>query len=147
MGLGKTIQIISLLAGLHYSGMLEKPCLIVAPGAVLKQWANEFHIWWPPMRVAILHSSGSGMLVDNGAEEDSDLGSFGSHKRQSMAKKIVDRVFEHGTYVTRPLKNNRLMIARPCSHHYVRRSHYLQFNSAQQGRMGVRNFRRRTQDS
>uniref|UniRef100_A0A3Q0KMF4 Excision repair helicase ercc-6-related n=1 Tax=Schistosoma mansoni TaxID=6183 RepID=A0A3Q0KMF4_SCHMA len=83
MGLGKTIQIIALLAGLHYSNIEDRsyrlylstrnltsecqqeflglgPTLIVCPATVLNQWMSEFHSWWPPIRVAILHSTGSG---------------------------------------------------------------------------------------
>ena len=62
MGLGKTIQIIAFLAGLHYSKRLDKPVIVVCPATVMKQWVNEFHRWWPPFRVTILHSSGSGMV-------------------------------------------------------------------------------------
>src|SRR5205814_5068147 len=62
MGLGKTIQVIAFLAALHYSRKLDKPVIVVAPATVLRQWVNEFHRWWPPLRVSILHSSGSGML-------------------------------------------------------------------------------------
>ncbi|KAJ9609664.1 DNA repair protein rhp26 [Cladophialophora chaetospira] len=62
MGLGKTIQIIAFLAGLHYSKKLDKPIIVVCPATVMKQWVNEFHRWWPPFRVTILHSSGSGMV-------------------------------------------------------------------------------------
>ncbi|KAF9380550.1 hypothetical protein CPB97_008271 [Podila verticillata] len=69
MGLGKTIQIISFLAGLLYSDKLDAPVIIVCPATLLKQWVKEFHRWWPPTRVAILHSSGSGM---NGQYEDED---------------------------------------------------------------------------
>ncbi|KAG0331739.1 hypothetical protein BG000_010635 [Podila horticola] len=69
MGLGKTIQIISFLAGLLYSNKLDGPVIIVCPATLLKQWVKEFHRWWPPTRVAILHSSGSGM---NGQYEDED---------------------------------------------------------------------------
>jgi DNA excision repair protein ERCC-6 len=96
MGLGKTIQVISFLAGLHYSGMLDKPCLVVAPGSLLKQWASEFHEWWPALRVAILHSSGSGMLL---AKPDSDSGSLSERPikgGKAAAKRIVDTVFKHG---------------------------------------------------
>jgi DNA excision repair protein ERCC-6 len=101
MGLGKTIQMISFLAGLHHSGMLDKPILIVSPGAVLSQWASEFHTWWPAMRVAILHKSGSGMLHAKNGDIDSDEedveGSSKPNKRaQFAAKKIVDRAFKHG---------------------------------------------------
>lgn len=67
MGLGKTIQVISFLVGLSYSRLSERhqrwkglgPVLIVCPATVLHQWVKEFHKWWPPFRVAILHESGS----------------------------------------------------------------------------------------
>lgn len=62
MGLGKTIQVIAFLAGLHYSGLLDHPVIVVCPATVMKQWVNEFHRWWPPFRVAILHASGTGMI-------------------------------------------------------------------------------------
>ena len=62
MGLGKTIQIIAFLAGLQYSKKLDKPIIVVCPATVMKQWVSEFHRWWPPFRVTILHSSGSGMV-------------------------------------------------------------------------------------
>mmetsp|Transcript_23904 Transcript_23904/g.40058 ORF Transcript_23904/g.40058 Transcript_23904/m.40058 type:complete len:1147 (-) Transcript_23904:25-3465(-) len=58
MGLGKTIQVIALLAGLHNSSMFG-PSVIVCPATVMKQWVREFHKWYPVMRVAILHESGS----------------------------------------------------------------------------------------
>ena len=104
MGLGKTIQIIAFLAGLHYSGKVTKPILIVAPATVMKQWVNEFHTWWPPFRVSILHSSGSGM-IDLGKESrrEDDLlsqrptsGKLKTSKSQRAAKKIVDRVVDQG---------------------------------------------------
>ena len=62
MGLGKTIQVITLLASLHHSGLLNGPVLIVCPATVMKQWCNELHHWWPPLRAIILHSMGSGMV-------------------------------------------------------------------------------------
>lgn len=61
MGLGKTIQVIAFLAGLHHSNMLDGPVLVVCPATVMKQWCNELHHWWPPLRTVILHSIGSGM--------------------------------------------------------------------------------------
>jgi DNA excision repair protein ERCC-6 len=103
MGLGKTIQMISFLAGLHYSNMLTKPVIVVAPATVLRQWVNEFHRWWPPFRVSILHTSGSGMfdmhsesLIGDGEdpfESSVDKKPPRSHK---FAKQIVHRVVEHG---------------------------------------------------
>lgn len=67
MGLGKTIQMISFLVGLSYSCLSSirqpwkglGPVLIVCPATVLHQWVKEFHKWWPPFRVAVLHESGS----------------------------------------------------------------------------------------
>ncbi|KAF7729838.1 hypothetical protein EC973_003572 [Apophysomyces ossiformis] len=38
-----------------------KPTLVVCPATVMKQWVQEFHQWWPPLKVAILHSSGCGI--------------------------------------------------------------------------------------
>ncbi|KAI6714243.1 hypothetical protein JHW43_003190 [Diplocarpon mali] len=100
MGLGKTIQIISFLAGLHYSKKLTKPIIVVAPATVLRQWVNEFHRWWPPLRVSILHSSGSGMLnVGEGRMENIEEvydRSDGNPKSSKAAKEMVNRVVQHG---------------------------------------------------
>lgn len=101
MGLGKTIQIISFLAGLHYSKKLTKPIIVVAPATVLRQWVNEFHRWWPPLRVSILHSSGSGMLnvASEGRIEDKEE-RYAYEKKPSKSskavKRIVERVVKHG---------------------------------------------------
>jgi DNA excision repair protein ERCC-6 len=101
MGLGKTIQIISFLAGLHYSKKLTKPIIVVAPATVLRQWVNEFHRWWPPLRVSILHSSGSGMLnvASEGRIEDVEElygQNVAKSKSSKTVKRIVDRVVQHG---------------------------------------------------
>ncbi|KAL8967271.1 MAG: hypothetical protein Q9197_005520 [Variospora fuerteventurae] len=104
MGLGKTIQVISFLAGLHYSKKITRPIIVVAPATVMKQWVNEFHTWWPPFRVSILHTSGSGM-IDVGRESrwEEDLLSQTpsarakpTTKNQKAAKRIVDRVISDG---------------------------------------------------
>uniref|UniRef100_A0A1A7X486 DNA excision repair protein ERCC-6 n=1 Tax=Iconisemion striatum TaxID=60296 RepID=A0A1A7X486_9TELE len=69
MGLGKTIEVISFLAGLSYSKLRTRgsnyryvglgPTIIVCPATVMHQWVKEFHTWWPPFRVAVLHETGS----------------------------------------------------------------------------------------
>ena len=104
MGLGKTIQVISFLAGLHYSKKVTKPIIVVAPATVMKQWVNEFHTWWPPFRVSILHSSGSGMIdIGREAQREEELlsrrpsqkpGAAG--KAQRAANRIVERVVNEG---------------------------------------------------
>ncbi len=35
------------------------PVLIVCPATVMHQWVSEFHSWWPPFRVAVLHGTGT----------------------------------------------------------------------------------------
>ncbi|KAJ5966484.1 SNF2-related protein [Penicillium waksmanii] len=105
MGLGKTIQAISYLASLHHSDMLTKPAIVVCPATLMKQWVNEFHRWWPPFRVSILHSSGSGMinLGKESSREDALtsqlMGTYGDKRLtqgQKAAKKIIDRVNRDG---------------------------------------------------
>lgn len=67
MGLGKTIQVIAFLAGLKCSKVDNfretfktlGPTIIICPATVMHQWVAEIHKWFPPLRVAILHSSGS----------------------------------------------------------------------------------------
>ncbi|KAF9877381.1 DNA repair protein rhp26 [Colletotrichum karsti] len=96
MGLGKTVQAIAIVAALHYSKKLDKPVIVVVPATVMKQWVNEFHRWWPPLRVSILHSSGSGMM--NQREDDSDIDDdlVGGSKNRAAARRVVNRVVKHG---------------------------------------------------
>ncbi|CAG9584576.1 unnamed protein product [Danaus chrysippus] len=63
MGLGKTVQVIAFLAGLSktdsgsWGGL--GPCIILSPATVIYQWVSHFHYWYPQIRVAVLHHSGS----------------------------------------------------------------------------------------
>jgi SNF2 family DNA or RNA helicase len=43
--------------------------LIVCPATILHQWVREFHKWWPPMRVVILHESGSYAYASQALED------------------------------------------------------------------------------
>ena len=106
MGLGKTIQIIAFLAGLQYSRKLDKPVIVVCPATVMKQWVNEFHRWWPPFRVTILHSSGSGMInvQSESSREERMLNQLWDASRQNQpltaaqksARKVLRPVLEQG---------------------------------------------------
>ena len=53
MGLGKTIQCISLLAYLAENKGVKGPHLILAPKAVLPNWAREFKVWFPDCDVVM----------------------------------------------------------------------------------------------
>ncbi|XP_066588299.1 DNA excision repair protein ERCC-6-like isoform X3 [Prorops nasuta] len=67
MGLGKTVQVIAFLAGLDFSELLSDgerfrglgPTLILCPATLMEQWVKHFHEWWPIIRVAVLHHSGT----------------------------------------------------------------------------------------
>ncbi|KAM5437788.1 DNA repair protein rhp26 [Microsporum ferrugineum] len=104
MGLGKTIQVIAFLTGLHYSKKLKGPIIVVCPPTVMKQWVNEFHDWWPPFRVSILHTSGSGMVnlkSESQAEDCYTSGAWGDRNSTSQrggkaARRILKRVLEDG---------------------------------------------------
>jgi len=104
MGLGKTIQVIGFLAGLHYTRKLKKPIIVVCPATVMKQWVNEFHKWWPPFRVSILHTSGSGMIdIKRESKREDDLMEeiWRANEQpltsgQKAAKKVLKRVVEEG---------------------------------------------------
>lgn len=103
MGLGKTIQIVAFIAGLMYSGLLEKPALVVCPATVMKQWVNEFHRWWPALRVVILHSIGSGIdlkheerleeMLDDSENQEVSLGRF---RRLNNAQTMINNVMKTG---------------------------------------------------
>lgn len=106
MGLGKTIQMIAHLAGLHYSKKVSKPIIVVCPATVMKQWVNEFHRWWPPFRVTILHSSGTGMMNMKGESNRESLLEAqmydGSRVGKALtpaqrnARKVIAPVLENG---------------------------------------------------
>ncbi len=53
MGLGKTIQTIGALRVLFHHRQI-KSALIVCPSAVVRQWAREFRIWGPELRVVAI---------------------------------------------------------------------------------------------
>mmetsp|Transcript_9094 Transcript_9094/g.20220 ORF Transcript_9094/g.20220 Transcript_9094/m.20220 type:complete len:1279 (-) Transcript_9094:62-3898(-) len=75
MGLGKTVQIVAFLAVLHHSGVLQNMrvqntslgvaspaqpggVLVVCPATLISQWKQEFHLWFPPLRICVMHGVG-----------------------------------------------------------------------------------------
>ncbi|ONM60424.1 Protein CHROMATIN REMODELING 5 [Zea mays] len=53
MGLGKTIQSVSMLGFLHNAQEINGPFLVVVPLSTLSNWAKEFRKWLPNMNVVI----------------------------------------------------------------------------------------------
>lgn len=88
------VQVISFLATLHFSKKLDGPAIIVAPATLISQWVKHFHTWWPPLRVSILHSTGSGMM--NPQLEDAMVYSSRSSKKTDAAQKIISNVLRDG---------------------------------------------------
>lgn len=92
-------QIIAFLAGLSNSRLMDGPVLVVCPATVMKQWTQEFHKWWPPFRVVILHSSGSGMAKSRSVTtvgSDDDDGVPVLRITNDAAKGIVNTIFAKG---------------------------------------------------
>lgn len=55
MGLGKTLQTLSHLLLEKEAGRMDRPCLILAPTSVLRNWAREAAKFAPDLRVLLLH--------------------------------------------------------------------------------------------
>ncbi|OMJ08732.1 DNA repair and recombination protein RAD26 [Smittium culicis] len=43
----------------------QLPSLLVCPATLISHWINEFHKWATPLRIVVLHSSGSGYRIYN----------------------------------------------------------------------------------
>jgi SWI/SNF-related matrix-associated actin-dependent regulator of chromatin subfamily A member 5 len=54
MGMGKTIQAISILAYLKETVKIKKPHLIIAPKSTISNWMKEFKTWAPFFKVVNL---------------------------------------------------------------------------------------------
>ena len=56
--MGKTIQVVAFLAGLHASGLCSAPTLLVCPASVMAQWQRELQRWYSHFNVFLMHESG-----------------------------------------------------------------------------------------
>jgi SNF2 family DNA or RNA helicase len=56
-GLGKTVQVIALLAYLVEAQSISGPFLIVCPSSVLPNWEAELRAWAPRMRTLLYQGS------------------------------------------------------------------------------------------
>ncbi|MBV1775543.1 DEAD/DEAH box helicase [Burkholderiaceae bacterium DAT-1] len=55
MGLGKTVQTLSHLVAEKESGMMDGPCMIVAPTSLVHNWKRESERFAPGLKVTVLH--------------------------------------------------------------------------------------------
>nr|CAD7435512.1 unnamed protein product [Timema monikensis] len=134
MGLGKTVQIIALLAGLHYSKLVSKqagicglgPTLIVCPTTVMHQWVKEFHTWWPPLRVAVLHMSGSytgkrehliGNIISKGGILITSYVGVVQHKTSLLARNWHYLILDEGHKIRNPDSQVTLAVKQFCTPH------------------------------
>lgn len=53
MGLGKTIQSVSLLNRLHHQFHLYGPFLVVVPLSTIVSWQREFETWAPVLNTIV----------------------------------------------------------------------------------------------
>nr|CAD7456218.1 unnamed protein product [Timema tahoe] len=134
MGLGKTVQIIALLAGLSYSKLVSKqagirglgPTLIVCPTTVMHQWVKEFHTWWPPLRVAVLHVSGSytgkrehliGSIISKGGILVTSYVGVVQHKTSLLARNWHYLILDEGHKIRNPDAQVTLAVKQFCTPH------------------------------
>ena len=62
MGLGKTVQVASLLHGM-LTAKRHRVALVVCPLSVIPAWSRELRIWAPSLRVVVLHGMTSSKLT------------------------------------------------------------------------------------
>jgi len=71
MGLGKTIQVLSLLLTLkNESGDKPKPSLLVAPASLLANWASEIARFAPSLKARVAHPSAAPAEKLNAVDAD-----------------------------------------------------------------------------
>jgi len=87
MGLGKTVQAIAVILRLREEGLLPDGTLVVAPAALMTNWARELGRFAPRLRVSAYH--GKGRSLGGGA--DLFLTTYETAARD--AAKLADRGF------------------------------------------------------
>jgi SNF2 family DNA or RNA helicase len=91
MGLGKTVQTVALLGSLHRSGLLKLPSLLLCPATIVGHWVRELTSWWPPLRVIVLHDSGSAFRSSSSSSSSSN----GAPKNADQTRnRIIKAVFD-----------------------------------------------------
>ena len=87
MGLGKTIQSISLLSCLFHLHGLYGPFLLVVPLSTLPAWQREFEMWAPEINLVVYVgdvNSRSKVSVVHGSIATTDNNTFSDITAQTM---------------------------------------------------------------
>ncbi|MDR1787670.1 MAG: DEAD/DEAH box helicase family protein [Treponema sp.] len=87
MGLGKTVQAITAILLLRQEGLLDGPCLVVAPASLIENWQRELARFAPSLQCARYH--GPGRTLD--CEAQVFVTTFQTAVRD--AEKMRERVF------------------------------------------------------
>lgn len=87
-GLGKTVQVIAVLAYLVESQGIKEPSLIVCPSSVLSNWRAELQAWAPELTV-LLHQGSAPERKARLAQHVSLLHQLSTGRRRSMPERSI----------------------------------------------------------
>jgi len=93
MGLGKTVQALTMLLYLKNTKKTKGTSLIVCPTSVLENWRRESLRFCPDLRVSIYHGRNRGRLLENMADHDILLTTYGILRRDM--KWLKKRKFQY----------------------------------------------------
>lgn len=113
MGLGKTVQIVAYVAAMHAASRLCS-VLLLCPASVLLQWTREFHKWYPKMRITLLHSTGSGVVLSNKSYADLVHEIVGDHEPKDSSDETEKICGTGGVILTtyeNARQNQRLLLS------------------------------------
>nr|CCA14266.1 hypothetical protein SORBIDRAFT_03g009030 [Albugo laibachii Nc14] len=99
MGLGKTVEIVAYVAAMHGAHRLRS-VLLLCPASVLLQWTREFHKWYPKMRITLLHSTGSGVVLSNKSYTELVHEIVENHRREDTSQQADNFTGTGGVILT-----------------------------------------------
>ncbi|PVZ96709.1 hypothetical protein BB558_007371 [Smittium angustum] len=82
----------------------QLPSLIVCPATLMRQWMDEFHKWWSPLKVVLLHSTGSGIRLYKDTGYESQLSEDDEYEAIDDEGFDSEEYWEHDIYGWRTRK-------------------------------------------
>ncbi|KAF2622968.1 hypothetical protein BU25DRAFT_479523 [Macroventuria anomochaeta] len=121
MGLGKTVQAISLICARPSDDLIRKTTLIIAPVALMRQWEKEIERHVHPrsrLKVYIYHGSGKNADFAKLRQYDVVLTTFGilasEFKQKETRKESMRHLEEQRTGVRRKAKEKLALLGHEC---------------------------------